>query len=99
MLALTPRGDRPRQGGPGGLRLRDAAPEAEHRVALGPKLRQIPQVRRVAALVGGAFDVMLLVRARGAGELRGRDLRAHPAHARGGGRPAFLIFEDLDVGG
>ncbi len=65
---------------------------------LGPKLRRIPQVQHVA-LVGGTFDVMLLVRARGTGELRDVIFERIQPMPEVVDTQTFLIFEDVDVGG
>lgn len=65
---------------------------------LGPKLRRIPQVQHVA-LVGGTFDVMLLVRARGTGELRDVIFDRIQPMPEVVDTQTFLIFEDVDVGG
>ena len=65
---------------------------------LGPKLRQIPQVQHVA-LVGGTFDAMLLVRARGTAELRDVIFERIQPMPEVLDTQTFLIFEDVDVGG
>jgi DNA-binding Lrp family transcriptional regulator len=62
---------------------------------LQERLRAIPQVRHMA-LVGGEFDVILLVRAEDNAELRRvvlDELQAIPGVL---GSRTFLIFEDLD---
>ena len=65
---------------------------------LGPKLRRIPQVQHVA-LVGGTFDVMLLVRAGGTAELRDVIFERIQPMPEVVDTQTLLIFEDVDVGG
>ncbi|MDO4918924.1 Lrp/AsnC family transcriptional regulator [Kocuria sp.] len=65
---------------------------------LRPKLRAIPQVQHVA-LVGGTFDVMLLVRARGTAELREVIFDRLQPMPEVVDTQTFLVFEDVDVRG
>lgn len=62
------------------------------------KLRKIPQVQHIA-LVGGTFDVMLLVRARGTAELRDVIFDRIQPMPEVVDTQTFLIFEDVDVRG
>ena len=59
---------------------------------------KIPQVQHIA-LVGGTFDVMLLVRARGTAELRDVIFDRIQPMPEVVDTQTFLIFEDVDVRG
>ena len=65
---------------------------------LEAKLREIPQVQHIA-LVGGTFDVMLLVRARGNAELRDVIFERIQPMPEVVDTQTFLILEDVDVRG